>query len=85
MDIINVNIFLSPKFLINNSFDVRQIKAQDQEIEEITDIEKQIFDSIEALEKLTVEGDEVVRIITQNMFYHIIRITLISLVFEIRN
>lgn len=85
MDIINVNIFLSPKFLINNSFDVRQIKAQDQEIEEITDIEKQIFDSIEALEKLTVEGDEVVRIITQNMFYHIIRITLISLVFEICN
>lgn len=85
MDIINVNIFLSLKFLINNSFDVRQIKAQDQEIEEITDIEKQIFDSIEALEKLTVEGDEVVRIITQNMFYHIIRITLISLVFEIRN
>lgn len=71
--------------MINNSFDVRQIKAQDQEIEEITDIEKQIFDSIEALEKLTVEGDEVVRIITQNMFYHIIRITLISLVFEIRN
>lgn len=85
MDIINVNIFLSLKFLINNSFDVRQIKAQDQEIEEITDIEKQIFDSIEALEKLTVEGDEVVRIITQNMFYHIIRITLISLVFEICN
>lgn len=85
MDIINVNIFLSLKFFINNSFDVRQIKAQDQEIEEITDIEKQIFDSIEALEKLTVEGDEVVRIITQNMFYHIIRITLISLVFEIRN
>lgn len=71
--------------MINNSFDVRQIKAQDQEIEEITDIEKQIFDSIEALEKLTVEGDEVVRIITQNMFYHIIRITLISLVFEICN
>lgn len=85
MDIINVNIFLSLKFFINNSFDVRQIKAQDQEIEEITDIEKQIFDSIEALEKLTVEGDEVVRIITQNMFYHIIRITLISLVFEICN
>lgn len=85
MDIINVNIFLSLKFLINNSFDVRQIKAQDQEIEEITDIEKQIFDSIEALEKLTVEGDEVVCIITQNMFYHIIRITLISLVFEICN
>lgn len=85
MDIINVNIFLSLKFFINNSFDVRQIKAQDQEIEEITDIEKQIFDSIEALEKLTVEGDEVVRIITQNMFYHIIHITLISLVFEICN
>lgn len=85
MDIINVNIFLSLKFFINNSFDVRQIKAQDQEIEEITDIEKQIFDSIEALEKLTVEGDEVVRIITQNMFYHTIRITLISLVFEICN
>ena len=85
MDIINVNIFLSLKFFINNSFDVRQIKAQDQEIEEITDIEKQIFDSIEALEKLTVEGDEVVRIITQNMFYHIIRITLISLEFEICN
>ncbi|PBC28405.1 dynein regulatory complex protein 1 [Apis cerana] len=38
----------------------KQIKAQDQEIEEITDIEKQIFDSIEALEKLTVEGDEVI-------------------------
>ncbi|XP_006614193.1 dynein regulatory complex protein 1 [Apis dorsata] len=38
----------------------KQIKAQDQEIEEITDIEKQIFDSIEALEKLTIEGDEVI-------------------------
>lgn len=44
-------------------FDIRQIKAQDQEIEEITPIEKQIFDSIEALEKLTVEGHEVVRAI----------------------
>ncbi|XP_003691004.1 dynein regulatory complex protein 1 [Apis florea] len=38
----------------------KQIKAQDQEIEEITPIEKQIFDSIEALEKLTVEGHEVI-------------------------
>lgn len=62
MDIINL-IYFYDLNLINNFFDVRQIKAQDQEIEEITDIEKQIFDSIEALEKLTVEGDEVVCII----------------------
>lgn len=62
MDIINL-IYFYDLNLINNFFDVRQIKAQDQEIEEITDIEKQIFDSIEALEKLTVEGDEVVYII----------------------
>lgn len=62
MDIINL-IYFYDLNLITNFFDVRQIKAQDQEIEEITDIEKQIFDSIEALEKLTVEGDEVVCII----------------------
>lgn len=42
---------------------VRQIKDQDEKVEEITPIEKQILDSIEALEKLTTEGDEVVRAI----------------------
>lgn len=39
----------------------RQAKAEDEEIEEISPIEKQILDSIEALEKLSLEGDEVVR------------------------
>ncbi|XP_026666774.1 dynein regulatory complex protein 1 [Ceratina calcarata] len=38
----------------------KQIKAQDEEIEEITPIEQQILDSVETLEKLTAEGDEVV-------------------------
>ncbi|XP_050578989.1 dynein regulatory complex protein 1 isoform X2 [Bombus affinis] len=38
----------------------KQIKDQDEEIEEITPIEKQILDSIEALDKLAAEGDEVV-------------------------
>ncbi|KOX80024.1 hypothetical protein WN51_06436 [Melipona quadrifasciata] len=38
----------------------KQIKDQDEKVEEITPIEKQILDSIEALEKLATEGDEVV-------------------------
>ncbi|XP_043510116.1 dynein regulatory complex protein 1 isoform X2 [Frieseomelitta varia] len=38
----------------------KQIKDPDEKVEEITPIEKQILDSIEALEKLATEGDEVV-------------------------
>lgn len=38
----------------------RKTKALDEEIVEETPIEKQILDSIEALEQLASEGDEVV-------------------------
>ncbi|OAD52188.1 hypothetical protein WN48_02753 [Eufriesea mexicana] len=38
----------------------KQVKDQVEEVEEITPIEKQILDSVDALEKLAAEGDEVV-------------------------
>lgn len=38
----------------------RKIGPEDEEIVEKTPIEKQIFASFEVLEKLSVEGDEVV-------------------------
>ncbi|XP_076386517.1 dynein regulatory complex protein 1 isoform X2 [Megachile rotundata] len=53
---------LARKLRINRRVEaqIRKTKALDDEIIEITPVEKQILDSIETLEKLAAEGDEVV-------------------------
>lgn len=48
-------------------FSCRKTGPEDEEIVEKTPIEKQIFDSFEVLEKLSVEGDEVVGL--TNMYF----------------